>query len=207
MIEAFAFFKGIIIGLIVALPSGPVGFICLRRIFTYGKTVGFVSGVGTSLGDAIYAFIAALGVTALATTIPGSEMWVRLFGGLILLIFGAKIALSHPVNHADIQQLPHHKVIGSFFSALGLTLANPSIIFSFAALFAGLGLMGAPDNLAFAGALSGGIFLGASISWFLVSRLENAFRNRLTPTGLRWIDIVIGCIVIGFGFASLLGGL
>ncbi len=207
MLEAFTFLKGIIIGLIVALPSGPVGFICLRRIFTYGKTVGFISGIGTSLGDAIYAFVAALGVTTLAVAIPGSQLWIQLAGGLILVIFGIKIALSKPVSHDDIRELPAHQIIGSFFSALGLTLANPSIIFSFAALFAGLGFAGTPDNWAFAGALSGGIFLGACASWFLVSRLENTFRTKMTGNSLRWIDIIIGCIVIGFGLSALLHGI
>lgn len=203
MEEAFVFLKGIIIGLIVALPSGPVGFICLRRIFTYGKTVGFISGLGGSLGDALYAFIAAIGLTTLATAIPGSALWITILGSLILIVFGIKIAFSKPVQHKEIEPMPRHRVFGAFLSALGLTLANPSIIFSFAALFAGLGFISAPDNWAFAGAISGGIFLGASISWFLVSRLENTFRTRLTPTSLRFIDITIGCIVIGFGMAAL----
>ncbi len=205
--EAFVFLKGIIIGLIVALPSGPVGFVCLRRIFAYGKTVGFISGLGGSLGDALYAFIAAIGITTLATAIPGSALWITLFGSLILIVFGIKIALSKPVQHKEIESIPRHRIIGAFFSALGLTLANPSIIFSFAALFAGLGFISTPDNWAFAAAISGGIFLGASISWFLVSRLENTFRTRLTPASLRLIDIAIGCIVIGFGFAALVSRL
>lgn len=204
MIEAFAFLKGIVIGLLVALPSGPVGFICLRRIFTYGKTVGFISGIGTSLGDAIYAFVAAFSVTTLAVAVPGSQLWIQLGGGIILVVFGINIAISKPADHNDIRELSTHKIIGSFFSALGLTLANPSIIFSFAALFAGLGFTGTSDNWTFAGTLSGGIFLGASASWFLVSRLENTFRTKMNETGLRWVDIIIGCTVIGFGLSALL---
>ncbi|MDO8601592.1 MAG: LysE family transporter [bacterium] len=203
MVEAFALLKGIVIGLIIALPSGPVGFICLRRIFTYGRTVGFVSGIGTSLGDAIYAFVAAIGVTTLSGAIPDSTIWIQLLGGGVLVVFGIKIAFSKPMNHVDIRVLPRYQKIGPFFSAFGLTLANPSIIFSFAALFAGLGFTDTLDNYAFAGALSGGIFLGACVSWFLVSRLEQTLRSRLTPINLRWIDIIIGCTVVGFGFSAL----
>jgi len=204
MIEAIVFLKGIVIGLIVALPSGPVGFICLRRIFTYGKTVGFISGVGGSIGDAIYAFIAALGISSLASLFPDSAIWVQALGGFILMIFGIKIMLSKPVTHEDIRELPRHRIIGSFFSALALTLANPTMIFSFAALFAGLGFITAPGDFTSAGLIAGGILLGACASWFLVSRLEETLRSRLTPAGLRWIDMLIGCLVIGFGFAALL---
>lgn len=203
MIEAFTFLKGLVIGLIVALPSGPVGFICLRRIFTYGKTVGFISGIGGSLGDALYAFVAALGVTTLAAIAPESTFWLQIASGFILIGFGAHITHSKPVNRADIQELPKHKLMSSFLSALGLTLANPGIIFSFAALFTGLGFAATENNYAFAGALSIGLFLGSTISWFFVSRLEQALRTKMTPATLHMVDIVIGCIVVGFGASAL----
>jgi threonine/homoserine/homoserine lactone efflux protein len=203
METAFAFVKGVIIGLITALPSGPVGFICLRRIFTQGRTIGFISGVGTSFGDAFYAFIAALGLASLAQTIPHGELWIKVIGGVFLLIFGVKIMLSKPIEFGN-GDASVKNITSAFSSAFMLTLANPTIIFSYAALFAGMGLLGASDNYGFAGALAGGIFLGAVSSWFLVSRLEQTFRSRLTPTGMKWIDISIGCIVLGFGVISLL---
>ncbi len=206
METAFAFIKGVVIGLLTALPSGPVGFVCLRRIFTQGRTIGFISGVGTSLGDAVYAFVAALGLASLAQTVPNGELWIKMIGGFFLLIFGIRIMFSKPVEFGN-SDTSVKNITSAFSSALVLTLANPTIIFSFAALFAGLGLLGSSDNYGFAGALSGGIFLGAISSWFLVSRLEQAFRNRLTPAGLKWIDISIGCIVFGFGLAALFSSL
>ncbi len=204
METAFAFVKGLVIGLLTALPSGPVGFVCLRRIFTQGRTIGFVSGVGTSLGDALYAFIAALGLASLAQTVPNGELWIKMIGGFFLLIFGIRIMFSKPVEFGN-GDASVKNITSAFSSAFVLTLANPTIIFSFAALFAGLGLLGSSDNYGFAGALAGGIFLGAVSSWFLVSRLEQTFRDRLTPAGLKWIDIGIGCIVLGFGLAALIG--
>ncbi len=202
MIESFALLKGIIIGLLIALPSGPVGFICLRRIFTYGKKVGLVSGIAGSLGDGIYAFIAALGLGSLVQSVTGAELWVRLIGGAFLIFFGIKIYSSKPVN-LELADIGKHNLWASFSSALILTLANPSIVFSYAALFAGLGLLPGADHYLFAAALSSGIFLGACATWFLISRLETQMRQRLTSGGMRWIDMAVGCLVFGFGLATL----
>jgi threonine/homoserine/homoserine lactone efflux protein len=203
MIESFALLKGIVIGLLVALPSGPVGFICLRRIFAYGKNVGFVSGVGSSLVDAIYAFAAALGLASLAQSVPAAEFWMKIIGATFLVFFGLKICFAKPVNFEVIDQ-GRHNLWASFASAFVLTLANPSIIFSYAALFAGLNIITTEANgylLAFA--LAGGIFLGAAATWFLLSRLETRMRQHLTAGGMRWVDIAVGFAVIGFGLSTL----
>src|SRR4051812_39752681 len=45
----FLFGSGIIIGLIVAAPIGPVNLICIRRTLAYGALNGFVSGLGAAL--------------------------------------------------------------------------------------------------------------------------------------------------------------
>ena len=57
-------FSGIIIGLIVAAPIGPVNLICIRRTFAYGPVNGFLSGLGAALGDGVFAVITGFGFTA-----------------------------------------------------------------------------------------------------------------------------------------------
>ena len=37
---------GLVIGLLVAAPIGPVNLICIRRSFAFGPLNGFVSGLG-----------------------------------------------------------------------------------------------------------------------------------------------------------------
>ncbi len=41
-------FSGIVMGLVAAVPVGPVNLICVRRTFAYGPVNGFVSGLGAA---------------------------------------------------------------------------------------------------------------------------------------------------------------
>ena len=45
--------SGVVMGLVAAVPIGPVNLICIRRSFAFGPLNGFVSGLGAALGDGI----------------------------------------------------------------------------------------------------------------------------------------------------------
>ena len=55
--------KGIIIGIIASAPMGPVGILCIQRTLKKGRWYGFVTGIGASLSDIIYALITGLGMS------------------------------------------------------------------------------------------------------------------------------------------------
>ena len=57
------FLEGVVIGLAVAAPVGPIGVLCIRRTLAYGRASGFVSGLGAATADAVYGSVAALGLT------------------------------------------------------------------------------------------------------------------------------------------------
>jgi len=40
--------SGVIMGLIAAVPIGPVNLICIRRTFAFGPLNGFMSGLGAA---------------------------------------------------------------------------------------------------------------------------------------------------------------
>src|SRR5258708_2618413 len=87
----FLFGSGIIIGLVVAAPIGPVNLICIRRTLAYGTVNGFFSGLGAALGDGVFAIVTAFGLTAISQLIEGYSTPLRLIGGLMLLGFGIHI--------------------------------------------------------------------------------------------------------------------
>ena len=45
--------KGIVVGIVIAVPVGPVGVMCIRRTVFEGKLAGFVSGLGAATADAV----------------------------------------------------------------------------------------------------------------------------------------------------------
>ena len=50
-------FKGILIGILASAPMGPVGVLCIQRTLNKGRWYGFVTGIGASVSDIIYALI------------------------------------------------------------------------------------------------------------------------------------------------------
>ena len=122
-------FKGIIIGFAIAAPVGPIGVLCIRRTLAEGRTSGFVSGLGAATADAIYGFVAALGLTFVANFLVSGEMWLRLVGGAFLVFLGVRTFLARPVERAA--STGKNGLPGAYASTLFLTLTNPTTILSF----------------------------------------------------------------------------
>ena len=57
----FYVIQGILIGLVVAVPVGPLGLLCINRSLMLGALAGLASGLGVASADALAAGIAALG--------------------------------------------------------------------------------------------------------------------------------------------------
>ena len=47
--------KGLIVGVVVSAPLGPVGVLCIQRTLNKGRWYGFVTGLGAALSDIGYA--------------------------------------------------------------------------------------------------------------------------------------------------------
>lgn len=68
------FIKGLIIGIVIAVPVGPVGVLCMHRTLAEGKIHGLISGLGAATADAIYGFIAAFGLTFVSDFLVGQQI-------------------------------------------------------------------------------------------------------------------------------------
>ena len=86
-------FSGVGMGLVAAVPVGPVNIICIRRTFAFGPLNGFLSGLGAALGDGVFAAITGLGLTWIAQLIQGYAALIELGSGLAMVFFGIKTFL------------------------------------------------------------------------------------------------------------------
>src|SRR2546423_14703390 len=94
-------FLGFFIGLIAAIPIGPVNLLVVRRTLAYDPLHGFMSGLGAVLADAVYACITGFGFTALAQLIKGHSTALQIVGGLMLFFFGARMYIAPPNIRLD----------------------------------------------------------------------------------------------------------
>jgi putative LysE/RhtB family amino acid efflux pump len=193
--------KGIVLGLSVAAPLGPIGVLCLRRTLAHGFLAGLAGGAGTALADALYALVAAFGVTAVSAFLAERDVLLRLVGGGTLLWLALDAWRARPA--AEARERPAGGRAAAFAQTFVLTMANPMTALSFAALFAGLGLAGAGGRPASAWALVGGVFAGSLLWWAILSGAAAAVRERITSGRLRWVNRLSALLLAGFALYVL----
>src|SRR5450759_3514870 len=90
--------KGIILGLTVSMPLGPIGIILINRTIKRGMLSGFFSGLGLASADTLLAVLAALGFNVILSFINQESFIISVIAGLIIIGIGMKIFLSNPVK-------------------------------------------------------------------------------------------------------------
>ena len=197
--------KGLAIGFSLAAPVGPVGILCIRRTLAHGSKRGIIIGLSAASADMTYGIIAAFGVTLISNFISQEQHWIRLIGGISLLILGYRTFFSHPATDSLMSTKNGHT--RTFVSTFLLTLTNPMTLFAFAAIFVGIGLDKTMGLHGYSFFLVGGIFLG-SLSWFsLLTSLVYFFREIITTDGLVIINKIAGSLLVLFGIIALWSGL
>ena len=69
--------KGIIIGVLVSAPMGPIGMLCIQRTLNKGRWHGFVTGLGAALSDVIYAALTCLGMGVVVNFVEANHRKYR----------------------------------------------------------------------------------------------------------------------------------
>ncbi len=78
---------GIIFGLALAVPPGPMNAIIAEESVSRGWYAGFLAGFGAMLADVIFFGLAILGAATVFDVIDRLEVALFLLGGLLMLIF------------------------------------------------------------------------------------------------------------------------
>ena len=207
MYYLFLICGGMLIGLIVAAPIGPVNLICIRRTFTYGPINGFFAGLGAAFGDGLFAIITAFGLTAIAQLIEGYSTPLKLIGGLMLVGFGLHIFRSDVSAIRDAERTRETgppSLFRSMASSFALTITNPATLFGFTALFAGLaGLAGREPSFVDAAIMVVGVFIGSSLWWYILTTFVGILHHRIDAEAIRRINHFFGIAVTGFGVIVL----
>lgn len=198
----WALLRGLAIGFAIAAAIGPIGLLCIRRTLAEGRAVGAASGLGAATADALYASIAAFGVTAVADFLVGARRPLGIVGGCFLVALAIHSLF---LRSAAATDRPPRTLPSAYASTAGLTLANPATILSFAAAFVGLGLGGhdAPS----AAALVLGVFLGSATWWLALAVIVSTYRARIGPETVRRLAAASSTLIGLLGVAAVVTSL
>jgi len=200
-----AFARALVIGLLVAAPVGAMALRCVERTLSRGRASGYATGAGIATADAIYASVAAFGLTALTGALTGAQAWVRLVGGAFLVYLGVRAMLSHPKG--CVEEDGAAPLLRLYGSALGLTLTNPQTILAFAGIFAGAGLFVSGGGWAVPAITVAGVFGGSLLWWLVLVTAVGALRERVGERALLWVTRVSGTAIAVFGVLAMWAGL
>ena len=193
--------RGILIGLTIAVPVGPIALMTIQRTLNQGRAIGLATGLGAATADLVYGSIAAFGLTLISGFLIDHKIWFSLLGGLFLCYLGVRTLLTPPATKAAT--VGQSGVFSAYASSLFLTLTNPPTILFFLAIFAGLGL--AQQGLGYGAAMSmvAGVFCGSAAWWPTLSYSVGLLRTHFNPTTLGWTNKIAGVTICIFGVVIL----
>ena len=187
-----------------SIPLGPIGVLCVQRTLNKGRKSGFVSGLGASAADTFFALIAGYGMSIVITFLKAQHIYFQIIGGSIVMYLGIHIFFTNPVQQLRLQRTSQNKLSQDFLSVFFLTISNPTAIFFFLAMFAGVNLASGPMNVFLVGLVVGGVSLGSVSWWFILTTLVNIFRHRFRLKVIWWMNKVTGVSIFFIGMAAIL---
>jgi threonine/homoserine/homoserine lactone efflux protein len=195
--------KGIIIGLSISVPLGPIGMLTIQRTLHKGRKFGFFTGLGATTSDLVYIILTLFFLNFIEQFIEDQKLIIQIAGSIIIALFGLYIFRSNPAAQPKFKDPVNENLFKDYITSFLLTFSNPLIIFVMIALFARFGFGSTEIQWfeLFAGIAS--ILAGAVMWWSLLTYFTSKFRKFLNMRGLKLINIITGSIIILISCAGL----
>ena len=199
--------KGFIVGLGASIPLGPLGVLCVQKTLSKGRNSGFITGLGASFSDTLYAAISLLGLAFIENLIDKNKDIVMIIGGAIIIYIGIRIFFTNPIKQIRHKNT-NKKHVQDFIEAFLMTVTNPGAIFLILGLLAAVGI-NINDNEVRPSVvvILLGVFMGTVTWWFTLSTGINVFRKKFRIRQLVMINRVSGAIMGVLGVIAMFDGI
>lgn len=191
--------RGIIIGVVVSAPMGPVGIFCIQRTLDKGRLSGFYTGVGAAISDLIYCILTGFCLSFIEEFINVHRAPIQLLGSFVLIGFGTWLVKKQPDatnRHGTGPESasPESDIPKGF----ALTFSNPLILFLIIGLFAQFNFV--IEGMTFWHYVLGfiGIIAGALGWWWVVTYFVDKLRCHFNLRTMKMINTVVGIIILTF---------
>ncbi|MDK2980397.1 MAG: hypothetical protein PWQ55_744 [Chloroflexota bacterium] len=197
--------KGFRFGMLLQIAIGPVCLLILQTAIASGFAIAESGVLAVVLVDTLFIFAAIWGIGALFTRFPRARILLKVFGGLVLILFG----LSSIAGLFGLTLIPGLDLSaqsaggGSFFTTmLLLTLSNPLTILFWAGVFSTkLAEEDFQRNQVYA--FGGGAVLSTAVFLSLVSLLGSWMNAYVPPTFISILNGLVGLVLIAFGLRTM----
>ncbi len=133
---AYILLTGILIGILISAPMGPIGMLVIQRTLNKGRTAAFFTGVGASLSDIVYCLLTGLGLSFVTDFIESNQNLLQVIGSLVLIIYAVYLFKNNPSRSLKPPVESATNYWRDFVTGFLFTFSNPLILFFIIGLFA-----------------------------------------------------------------------
>jgi len=190
------FIKGLIIGVLVSAPMGPVGILCVQRTLRKGRWHGFSSGLGAALSDVVYAAATSLFMGLVVPFVEAHIQLLELCGTIVIGGFGIYLIRSTPRMNLQKTNEVKSTYLHDFVTSFLFTLSNVFIVFLYIGLFAHFAYV-LPRH-SWWEILKGlvGIMTGAVGWWFVITYLVSKMRRWFNINSIHGFNRIVGSVIL-----------
>lgn len=188
--------KGLLTGLIFGVPAGAIGALTIQRTLEKGFLYGFLTGIGSSAADILYAMIGLLGITMITDFLNRYEKICSACGAVLIAVYGVMICR----RKAEMDRSGTIKgttYMSGFLSAFMIAIMNPATVLSFLVAFETVGLIG-EYSIGEGLQIVLGILLGTGTWWAVLSGIVYKFKSKITNKIYSRMNLLLGCLLVGF---------
>ncbi len=205
MIKSLGF--SILAGLLIAVPLGSNGIICIKFSLDKGFLAGLVSGLGESTVVGFYAWLVISSADAAESFLNEHQLRFRFLSGLILLMMGIQRFFSKKnlkksqVNKKYLTfKNSSIRFLSIYLFSLSIALINPMTIVSLLALISSH--FNLTNNFLIVPTVLGFVF-GTAIWWLMLSGTVSYFRTKINRFLFGFINYSSGLFLVIFGLKSI----
>jgi threonine/homoserine/homoserine lactone efflux protein len=212
-----ALLAGICVGVLVAIPPGPISVIILKQTLNHGARRGIIISLGTTLLDFVYCLIFLVATGSVFEKIAGflevhsvEVMIFQVLCVIALISYGVhSIRSTAPSSTLELDDsapslLPKaFTTHGPFLLGVGLSLMQPANP-TFVPLMTYVSLLAHDNGFVQKNSIEYGVFAfgyaAGIVAWlYCIIRLSVQYRSALSVQFLRWLNRFVGLTLVGFG--------
>ena len=196
--------KAFLIGICASAPLGPTAIFILQTSLTKGHKPGFLTGLGATTMDTIYATASIFALAFAESFLENHKILILIAGGLIVALVGASVVFNDPFRTLKPGDNPSYS-IRDYLRAVALALSNPTAIVVMFTLFAFFGVSVSEQAFSVAPIILA-VAAGSASYWFCFSGLFGHLRHNFKLATLVWVNRIAGVVVMIVGIALLAEG-
>lgn len=199
---------GLLIGVFISAPMGPIGMLVIQRTLNKGRAAAFYTGTGAALSDLIYCLLTGLGLSFVTDFIESNRDILQVTGSLMLVLYALYLFRSNPSRAlGKAEQEPANTYWRDFGTGFIFTFSNPLILFFIISLFARFNFM--DPGYRFYHYIIGfiSIALGAVAWWFLITYFVNKVRAHFNVRSLWLVNRVMAVLILVMALIGFVTGL